>query len=134
MNNFKPPESNDLVENDLSLSGWVLPLSITLTVISLLIYSAPYNMVPSFEELWEGFGAELPFLTLLMLKTYKFYALLAFIGIIPCVILFLNRFTYRKKQSKLFIIVLLNLFISFSLFAFVIIACYLPIFALGSVV
>ncbi|MGI0119861.1 hypothetical protein [Zooshikella sp. RANM57] len=133
-NHYQPPQSDSRREDDNAISRWIVPSSLGLTFVSGIIYFAIYKIVPQFKEVFDGFGTDLPLLTLFIIDTYYFYSILILVGVIPCILLFNNRYTYRAKQKKLFSLVIFNLILSFLIFCSVLIGLYWPIFQLGSVV
>lgn len=133
-NHFKSPQSDIGSEEEDAKSGWNPSLSIGLTFVSGILYFMIYIIVPQFKEIFDAFGSELPSFTLFVMDTYRFYSIFILIGVIPCILLFINQSMHRKKQRKLFTVVVFNLVLSFLILCFVLAGLYWPIFQLGSVI
>lgn len=117
-----------------TVKPWVPILSITLTGMSVAIYVGIYVSGQGFEELFRGFGADLPALTAVVLAYHKYFGVLALIGLVPCVLLLANRTLSVEDGHRLFALVLAGFGLSLAVLAVFTVAVYLPIFQLGSVV
>ena len=116
------------------MKPWVPILSITLTGISVAIYFAIFVSARGFEDLFRGFGADLPQITSFFLAYSRFFGVLALIGLVPCVVLLWNRALSVQEGNHLFAIVLVSFGLSLAVMAAFVFAAYLPIFQLGAVV
>ena len=127
------PESPSGTENTCQpVRSWKLFLSIALTVVSAAIYVAISVGGLEFRDLFRGFGADLPVLTRFVLATYKYYGVLIFIGLFPCVSLLWNRNRLVADSNRLFMWVIVSFGLSFSLMSVFVTAMYLPIFQFGA--
>jgi len=131
-NSHHSPEADTNRTRTLSL--WMLILSVVLTVMSVLMYAAIFKIGSEFEQLFSGFGAELPGLTLLVLKTHMYYWPLVLIGLVPCLVLIVSWKNPPKDKAVLFIFVVINGVLAFIIMGLVIFTMYLPIFSMGTVV
>lgn len=113
---------------------WVLVLCVALTIVSIAIHAAIYFGVRGFQDLFRGFGADLPLLTRIVMASAKYYGLLVLVGLVPCVLLLYNRTRLIHESNRLFVLVLVSFGLSFGLLVVYVIAAYLPIFQLGAVV
>ena len=103
-------------------------ISSTTTFAALIIFVLLHYVVPEFEELFEGFGAELPFFTRLVLNVHEYFYLLtipAFVG---------NILIYNMKNQLGWWLVGITGVMGILLIPLTIIAMYLPIFQMGNVV
>ena len=117
-----------------TMKPWVPGLSITLTGISVAIYVAIHFSGQGFDDLFRGFGADLPALTAFVLAYYKYFGVLALIGLVPCVLLLWNRTLSIEDSHRLFALVLMSFGLSLAVLVLFAAAMYLPVFKLGSVV
>jgi len=129
---YTSPKSK--IKSGESISGWVLPLSFGITLISTLVYVGIYLAIPSFQDIFESFGADLPALTNFILSTYYFYALFSLLGWVPSVLLYINKANYKAKEKRLFAFVVINLVLAFMTLMITVIGLYQPINQMGSVV
>ena len=134
-NPYHPPKSKSLESSEQQPPGfWVIVLSVALTIISGMLYSAIYPAVPQFVEIFEGFGAELPWFTQFILDNYYYFGLPYLLGLIPCMILVKNRASVIPSEKHLFMLIVINFVLSFFVIGITVIAMYLPIFKMGNVV
>lgn len=115
-------------------SRWSLVWSIASVVFSATIYSWVFVATPAFASLYSGFGADLPWLTAVVLATSRFYGLLLLIGLIPCVILVKRRNTIGAERSRLFKLIALGFGLACTLLGVFTVAMYLPVFRMGAAV
>jgi len=87
-----------------------------------------------FQELFRGFGAELPALTRFFLNSYQYYGVLILIGLVPCVSLLWSRNRPIAESNRLFKVVFASFGLSMFMLSVSVAAAYLPIFKLGAVV
>jgi len=113
---------------------WMLVLSVALTSMSAAIYLGIFFSGAGFQDLFRGFGAELPALTHFFLVSYPYYGALILIGLVPCLSLVWNRSRPIAESNRLFMLVIVSFGISFILLSLSVAAAYLPIFELGAVV
>ncbi len=129
-----PESPQDGGESGHPIPRWMLIASVVLVLLSAAIYSVIYVQGSGFENLFKGFGADLPLLTRVVLASYKWYGVLALVGAVPSYYLFKNRFCYIGDRNSLFVPVI----VSFSLAVFILVvvtmAMYLPVFQVGSVI
>lgn len=84
-------------------------------------------MIPTFEELYKSFGVDIPVFTKVVLSTHKYWLGLA---LIPILLVYLLEPSKRwQATTQYFLLALAILLIPLT-----IIALYLPIFEMGSVV
>jgi hypothetical protein len=127
------PESPSGSENTRQpVRSWILVLSIVLTLVSAAIYITIFIGGIEFRDLFRGFGADLPVLTRFVLATYKYYGVLIFVGLVPCVSLLWNRNRLVVDSNHLFMWVIVSFGLSFSLMSMFVTAMYLPIFQIGA--
>ena len=120
------------IQNSVSLAK--LLTSTALMVISGFIYIGMYLVIPQFEVMFQELSAELPVLSLFILKSYPFYGTLYLIGLLPFIILLLNSHYSRKNKKILFTLIVSNFILTFVVMMFVLIAMYLPVFYTGTIV
>ncbi len=113
---------------------WVLLLSSFLTVWSLVIYAYIVFAVPSFEELFAGFGAKLPALTTFVFDYGRLTALLAPISIILLVSMWRKRVALTNDKARDFVRVVIAFVVSMVIGSVAVYGLYLPIFKMGAVV
>jgi len=108
-----------------STQSWIATVTViaSLTTFILLSY-----VVPEFEKLFEGFGAELPAFTRLVITVHNYYYLLAIPGVAG------NILIHLKKQTAGWVLVVFSGAMGVILIPFTVIAMYLPIFQMGRVV
>ncbi len=129
------PEAPDDKKNTCQpVKAWMLILSVVLTLISAVIYVAIFFNGAGFQDLFRGFGTELPALTRFFLASYQYYGVLILIGLVPCSLLLWNRNRSVAESNRLFRLVFASFGLSLFLLSVSVAAAYLPIFELGSVV
>jgi hypothetical protein len=93
----------------------------------LVVAIAASILVPQFMVMFQGFGAELPTITHLMLDTYRWWAVLALA--VPMVWA-----SWPNRRTRGVTGLIVGSVIALLLAAFCVWACYAPIFALAAVV
>jgi len=104
---------------------WISSLMVTAALISFIMLS---YVVPEFEELFEGFGAELPGFTQFIIGIHDSFYFLAAPGVIG------NILIYNFKHKLGWWLVGFSGVMGVALIPLTIIAMYLPIFQMGDVV
>jgi type II secretory pathway component PulF len=84
------------------------------------------NTVPQFREMFDSYEASLPFYTDLVLATYKYYGLLAFVGVATGSIAALCRLDAKESYAVMWCVIG-GFAIVIALFVFTIFAMYRPI-------
>ena len=102
--------------------------STTTTSAALIIFILLSYVIPEFEELFEGFGADLPSFTKLVLTIHEYFYLLALPGVIGNVLI------YNSKNVAGWWLVGFSGAMGILLIPLTIIAMYLPIFEMSRVV
>ena len=108
-------------------------LSIVLTLLLYIFAVGAYFIIPSFSEVFHGFGTELPLITNLILGSYKYFIVLPLFGSAICVNMFLRSEWSVQYQYYVFGSLLGLLIIAFALIPLIIWAMYAPIFQISSV-
>ena len=128
----EPPDESEDINQPVNL--WMLILSVLLTSMCVAIYVAIYFSWAGFQDLVQGFGADLPALTRFFISSYQIYGVLILIGVIPCVLLLWNRNRPVAESNRLFRLVFASFGISLFVLSVSVTAAYLPVFKLGAVV
>ena len=128
------PEENGLIDEPGPIKTWVLMLSTILVAWSLSIYVFIVVAVPSFGELYAGFGATLPVLTSAVLDYSKYTVVLALIGVIPLVSMWRNKSSGSQTERRDFKRVITGFGISLVVGSITSAGLYLPIFKMGAAV
>lgn len=102
--------------------GWVT------TFCSLISFILMSYVVPEFEALFEGFGSELPAFTQFIITVHEYFFVLAIPGVIGTILI------HNGKYRPAWILVLFSGAMAVLLMPLTIIAMYLPVFQMGSVV
>ena len=134
MTDSLPPDRSVLTDDYGRTRIWVLLLSTVLIVWCLAIYAYIVLAVPSFEELFAGFGAELPALTTLVFDYSRLTIVLAPISIIPLVSMWRQRASAASNKARNFQRVILAFVVSLVIGSVTVYGLYLPIFEMGAVV
>ena len=113
---------------------WMLNVSVTLVLLSAAIYALIYFNGAGFENLFEGFGADLPMITRVVLTSYKWYGILVMVGVVPSFYMFKNRTCFIGNRNRLFARVVASFGLALFMLGVVTAAVYLPIFQMGAVV
>ena len=108
-----------------NVQQWVASVT---TVSALAVFILLSYVIPQFEELFEGFGAELPAMTRFMIAVHNHYYLLAIPGIVG------NILIYMKKQTAGWVLTIFSGAMGIILIPFTVIAMYLPIFQMSKLV
>ncbi len=128
------PDENALVDEPGPIKTWVLVLSTFLVAWSLVIYIFIVVAVPSFGELYAGFGGALPGLTATVIDYSRYTVVLALIGVVPLVSMWRNRSSGSQSQRRDFRRVITGFGISLIVGGTTIAGLYLPIFKMGAAV
>ena len=129
------PESPEGAENVRQVfSSFKLILSVALTAVSAVIYVVIFVGTLEFRDLFLGFGAKLPVLTQFVLASYNYFGLFLLVGLIPSVRLVWNRNRSVVEKNRLFTMIIVSFALSISLMGVFVVAMYMPIFQLGTVV
>lgn len=108
--------------------------AVIFSAISLILNLGMHAVIPQFSEIFESFGADLPFLTQLVLSTYGFYAISFLICIVACFLICINHKVVRQRPKALFSFVIIGFMLSLILAGLSIVSMYLPIFKVSHVV
>jgi hypothetical protein len=128
------PEENLLADERGPIKTWVLVLSTLLVAFSLVEYAIILVTVPSFGELFAGFGTTLPVLTTLVLDYSKYAVVLCFIGVVPLVSMWRYRLSGSPSVSRDFRLVIASFGISLIVSSITFTGVYLPVFEIGAAV
>ena len=111
----------------LIISDYMKALAIIVSFLFLFCALAGILVIPTFEELYKSFGVDIPVFTKVVLSTHKYWLGLA---LIPIPLVYLLEPSKRwQATTQYFLLALAILLIPLT-----IIALYLPIFEMGSVV
>lgn len=126
------PEAPDNTENSRKpVKLWMLSLSVVLTILSAVIYALIFLNGERFQDLFNGFGAELPALTRFFLSSYQYFGVLILVGLPPCLLLLWNRNRVVAESNRLFKFVLAGFGLSLFVLSVSVTAAYMPVFELG---
>lgn len=128
------PDPNETDGIESRPSRWLRFWSITSVALSAVIYVGIYISGLQFEDLFRGFGGDLPWLTRVVLVIYKLSGLLLLVGLIPCAILLKGQSMSPKKVTRLVEFVAIGFGLACTSLTIFIIATYLPVFAMGATV
>ncbi len=128
----EPPDDTENICQPVKL--WMLILSVLLTIFSAVIYAVIFFGGVGFQDLFQGFGAELPALTRFFLTSYQYFGVLILIGLIPCLSLLWNQNRPVVESDRLFMLVFASFGLSLLLLGVSVAAAYLPILELGAAV
>lgn len=136
-NPYAQPESSIQTQNRPidQYSGFITK-AIIMTTFALVPYIAALFICPQFEEIFENFGTNstLPTLTRLILNNYKWLPLLWGFALIPCILLLAKGGFSPKTRHIFFKIITINLIFSILFIVVAVIAMYLPVFHVSTVV
>jgi len=97
---------------------------------SAIFYKVPYDTIPTFSELFVGFGAELPLISHLFISARNIFPFMMLISFVPLILLIV--FIKKPHLSRLlYRLSLINFICSIILLPMTILALYLPIFYMG---
>jgi type II secretory pathway component PulF len=128
------PEVDRLLDETGSIKTWVLVVSTSLVVCTLVLYGIILVAVPSFGELFAGFGSSLPILTALVIGYSKFTVVLALIGVLPLISMWRVRSSGSRDTARDFRRIIAGFGIALFVFSITVTAMYLPVFKMGEVV
>lgn len=126
------PDESALTDDLGAIKTWVLLLSTFLFVWTLICYGFIVVAVPSFRELYAGFGESLPLLTTVVISYAQFAIVLAFIGVAPIVSMWSNRSSEANDARGAFKKILICFGISQGVGGIVVAGLYLPLFEMGA--
>lgn len=129
---YERPQGSGIMHEPVNL--WMLILAVVLTTISAAIYVAIFLTGAGFQDLFKGFGAELPALTRFFLSSYQYYGVLILIGLPPCLLLLWNQNRVVAESNRLFSFVFASFGLSLFVLGVSVAATYLPIFQVGAAV
>ena len=99
-----------------------------------LLFFVVYAVVPEFENLFNGFGAELPMFTQFFIGTYQFVVLLPFVLIVPFMLSLVMRSVPLGSVQALRGYAVRTFLVSVGVLTSCIVAMYLPIWQMGAVI
>jgi hypothetical protein len=122
-NPYQPP-GGTLVEQAIphSPNYWLLAVAVLFPA---LVSVGALEVVPKFMALFEGFGADLPLGTKLMLGTYRWWG----VSVLAVIVFWFLRQRVNKSQIA---VVIFGVGSAIALFVFGVWACYAPIFELAA--
>lgn len=102
-------------------------------VLAASFYRVPSILAPTYSELLDGFGADIPALTAFLLPRFGMFQIFSVLSV---ALFFLIPLMFREAVwwRRLFRIAIINLIVSFIFLLFSICVIGLPILSLGSVV
>lgn len=107
--------------------------SVNITV--LFFYSiAAFFIVPQFEKLFEGFGADLPYATKLVIDSYHYWWLIPLAMVIQFLYMQFGNVTSAAAQRVFFVLNIIFAILEVLFVPLLVIVFYLPIFHMGQVV
>jgi len=113
----------------------LLSTKIIISIVSIIcavIYLIPYAVIPQFAETFSAFGADLPLMTISVLKLHFIFPILA-AGSGFSFLIWLDIFNY-KQQRRIFLLSIANLTVAFIICVLSIVSLYLPIFDSSTVI
>ena len=128
------PEDDSRTGEPGPIKTWVLVVSTLLVAWSLLIYGFIVVAVPSFRDLYAGFGAELPMLTAAVIDYSRYTVVLALIGVVPLASMWRNSSSGSQIERQNFKRVITSFGISLIAGSVTMAGVYLPVFKMGAVV
>ena len=99
-----------------------------------LVHAFNYTRAAAFAELFRGFGGGLPTLTALTVSMYPYAWLTMGLGVVPFIMLLDSRGQPRDRDRLLFRLIIANLVLAFLMTFVMIVAAYLPIWKMGTVI
>ena len=126
-------EHEDVIRSANGVPTWKLVVSFLLVVSSAVTYAFMFFAGEAFEELFVGFGAELPLVTKIALSMSGYIWLLLLFVLVPFVRLWNGRKAASTNDSRLFSYVIAGFVLSVALLFFFQIGVYMPILKMGSV-
>lgn len=101
--------------------------------ISAVVYVGIYTTGVRYETLYRALNLDLPWLTRIVMSTYKFNGLLLLMGLVPCAILLSKPELSAKAQNTLLRFVMFGFALALVSLVVVLVATYIPVpFAMGS--
>ena len=123
-----------LSEDDGRTRVWVLLLATVLIVWCVAIYAYIFIAVPAFDELFRGFGADLPLLTAMVINYSWIALLLALVSLVPLASVWRNRASAFDTIARDLTTVVIAFAVSIVVGSTAVWGLYLPIFQMGAVV
>ena len=105
-----------------------------MAILSAIVYGIMFVTTPSFTSLFAGFGDDLPRLTRLFLAGGPWFLALGIIGFAPFVLFALNRRSDPQTRVVFVSVAVGSFLLSLFVFAAWVVATYLPIWKMGSVI
>ena len=112
---------------------WKLLLSTFLAMWAIAIYVYIIFAIPSFEELFSGFGADLPALTSAVIKYSKYSIVFALAVVFPLASMWWNRRSGSLSENKNLRRIIIGFLIALIIGNVTVFGLYLPIFKMGAV-
>jgi len=125
---------NDKDKNPGPVKTWLLAFSVFLTAATGAIYFAIDLSVKAFSDLFGGFGADLPFLTSVLIDYSHYFVVFTVGALISLVLFFRERRSDSIDANRYFSWIVWCFGLSFVLLGLFTVAMYLPIFKLGATV
>ena len=116
------------------IPSWLLVTSVVSVILTTGIYIVIFFGGSGFEDLYQGFGAELPTLTRFVFASYRFYGVFVLIGLVPTVFLIKSRACFVGDRNRLFIPMVASFGLAMFILGVFVVAMYMPIFAMGSLI
>ena len=112
-----------------------LKLLTLISGITILIFGiGALLIIPEFDALFSGFGGDLPFMTKILITSYRYWLMLLIVPIAIYVV-FLNKNELSIRTEKTIKITLIAILVFCGLLIpIVVISMYLPVFQMGVVV
>ena len=114
---------------ELSIGRTVLVL--LLSISNALIFVTIFRLMPGYIETFASFGSNLPLPTKIVLNLYPVYPVMAFVSLLPSLIVFLKKVSLNVR-IKMLPLSLAFILAAILYFAFMFWALYLPAFELGA--
>jgi type II secretory pathway component PulF len=116
------------------VSWWIKSRVIILFAIPILIYSQLFFVVPHFAEVFKSFGADLPTITMFIIKYHPYFALFAILQLRPLVRILVGVNLGSEAGLRVRKWVGLNFLLAMFVMLFCVVGLYMPIFSMGSIV
>ncbi len=128
-----PPESDE-DDGRRPVEEWMIVVAGGLVLACGAVYAMVLRVVPTFVELFAGFGGELPWLTQFVLTYHKYQLVLLVPVSVPFLVLVRNPIDYEANNRRRFRYVLVGFATTLMLYSLNLVAIYLPVFRLGTVI
>ncbi len=133
-NYFEAPEADVEDDSAAAVAGWILWVSLSLVAVSTLIYLGIQVATPAYEDLFRGFGGDLPAVTEFALVAGRYALLVAVLTAIPLINLWRRRRSTEARVGRDFGLVIAGFVVAVFAAAGWVFAMYMPIYTMGSVV